>query len=43
MTNLQGPIYYIAGPFAMVTAMRGALVSARIEENEIRTDEFVGY
>jgi ferredoxin-NADP reductase len=40
---LQGPIYYIAGPPAMVTAMRETLVSAGVEENDIRTDEFVGY
>jgi ferredoxin-NADP reductase len=43
LTNLQGPIYYIAGPHTMVTAMRATLVSARVEENDIRTDEFVGY
>jgi ferredoxin-NADP reductase len=43
LANLQGPIYYIAGPPAMVTAMREALVSAGVEENDIRTDEFVGY
>jgi ferredoxin-NADP reductase len=41
--NLQGPIYYIAEPPTMVTAMRDTLVSAGIEENDIRTDEFVGY
>jgi hypothetical protein len=27
----------------MVTAMRETLVSAGVEENDIRTDEFVGY
>ena len=41
--NLQGPIYYIAGPPTMVTAMREALVRAGVEENDIRTDKFVGY
>jgi ferredoxin-NADP reductase len=40
---LQGPIYYIAGPPTMVTAMRATLVSAGVEENDIRIDEFVGY
>jgi len=40
---LQGPIYYIAGPPTMVAAMRETLVSAGVEENDIRTDEFVGY
>jgi ferredoxin-NADP reductase len=43
LANLQGPIYYIAGPPAMVTAMRETLVSAGVEESDIRTDEFVGY
>jgi ferredoxin-NADP reductase len=43
LANLQGPIYYIAGPPTMVTAMRDTLVSAGAEENDIRTDEFVGY
>ena len=43
LANLQGPIYYIAGPPNMVTAMREALVSAGVEESDIRTDEFVGY
>jgi ferredoxin-NADP reductase len=43
LANLQGPIYYIAGPPAMVTAMRETLVSAGVEKNDIRTDEFVGY
>jgi ferredoxin-NADP reductase len=40
---LQGPIYYIAGPPTMVAAMRETLVSAGVEVNDIRTDEFVGY
>ena len=43
LASLQGPIYYIAGPPTMVTAIRDTLVSAGIEENDIRTDEFVGY
>src|ERR1035438_3069721 len=37
---LQGPIYYIAGPPTMVAAMRRTLVSAGVDENDIRTDEF---
>ena len=43
LSNLQGPIYYIAGPPDMVTAIRETLLSAGVEENNIRTDEFVGY
>jgi ferredoxin-NADP reductase len=40
---LQGPLYYIAGPPTMVAAMGETLVSAGVEENDIRTDEFAGY
>lgn len=41
--NLQGPIYYVAGPPAMVTAMRSMLTNAGIDEDDIRTEEFAGY
>jgi ferredoxin-NADP reductase len=40
---LQGPIYYIAGPPTMVAAMRQTLVSAGVEEDDIRAEEFAGY
>ena len=40
---LQGPIYYIAGPPAMVAAMRQTLVSAGVDEDDIRSEEFAGY
>jgi ferredoxin-NADP reductase len=43
LTNLRGPIYYIAGPPAMVTAMRKMLVTSGVDEDDIRTDEFAGY
>ena len=38
-----GPIYYVAGPPAMVTAMRKMLVSVGVDEDDIRTEEFSGY
>jgi ferredoxin-NADP reductase len=41
--NLQGPIYYIAGPPGMVTAMRQSLTQAAVDEDDIRTEEFAGY
>ena len=41
--TLQGPIYYIAGPPTMVAAMRQTLVSAGVEEDDIRAEEFAGY
>lgn len=41
--DLVGPIYYIAGPPAMVAAMRQTLVTAGVDEDDIRTEEFSGY
>ncbi len=43
LTDLQGPIYYLAGPPAMVTGIRQMLVGAKVEEDDIRTEEFGGY
>ena len=40
---LQGPIYYSAGPPAMVAGMRAMLVSAGGDEDDIRTEDFAGY
>lgn len=40
---LQGPIYYLAGPPGMVTAMRAMLTEAGADEDDIRTEEFAGY
>ncbi|HMG75266.1 MAG TPA: FAD-dependent oxidoreductase [Pyrinomonadaceae bacterium] len=37
------PIYYIAGPPAMVTAMRKTLNEAEVDDDNIRTEEFSGY
>jgi ferredoxin-NADP reductase len=43
LPSLQGPIYYLAGPPAMVAAMRGTLIEAGVDEDDIRTEEFSGY
>lgn len=43
LASLQGPIYYIAGPPAMVAAMRQMLTTAVADEDDIRTEEFSGY
>lgn len=43
LSNLQGPIYYIAGPPAMVAAIREMLTGAGVDEDDIRTEEFAGY
>ena len=41
--NLQGPIFYIAGPPGMVAATRRMLIQANVDEDDIRTEEFAGY
>jgi len=38
-----GPIYYLAGPPEMVVAMRKTLMSAGVDEDDMRTEEFSGY
>jgi ferredoxin-NADP reductase len=43
LTNLQGPIYYVAGPPGMVAGLRKMLVGANIDEDDIRTEDFAGY
>ena len=43
LSNLLGPIYYIAGPPAMVAGVRKMLVGANIDEDDIRTEDFAGY
>lgn len=43
VTELQGPIYSIAGPPAMVSAMRQMLIVSGMDEDDIRTEEFGGY
>ncbi len=40
---LRGPIFYVAGPAAMVAAARRTLVEADVDEDDIRTEEFAGY
>lgn len=41
--DLTLPIYYLAGPAAMVTAMRKTLNEAGVDDDNIRTEEFSGY
>lgn len=43
LSELYGPIFYIAGPPAMVTGMRKMLVASGVNEDDIRTEEFAGY
>ena len=43
LATLEGPIYYSAGPPAMVAGMKEMLVSAGVDEDDIRTEDFAGY
>ena len=43
LAALNGPIYYIAGPPAMVAAMRDMLTKAGVDEDDIRAEDFAGY
>ena len=41
--DLGKPIYYLSGPEGMVKAMRKLLVDLKVNEDNIRTEEFTGY
>jgi len=41
--NLAEPVYYTAGPPAMVSAMKDILNKAGVEEDDINSEEFAGY
>lgn len=43
LDGVADPIYYIAGPAAMVQDMRAMLVASGVDEDDIRTEEFTGY
>jgi ferredoxin-NADP reductase len=41
--GLNGPIYYIAGPSGMVTAMTDLLTSSDVNDDDVKTEEFGDY
>jgi len=41
--DLPSPIFYLAGPPAMVEAMKGVLEKAGVEDTDVRSEEFFGY
>jgi ferredoxin-NADP reductase len=41
--GLNGPIYYIAGPSGMVTAMTGLLNASGVSDDDMKTEEFGDY
>jgi ferredoxin-NADP reductase len=43
ISNLQDPIYYVAGPPGMVAGTQQTLVELAVPEEDIRTENFAGY
>lgn len=43
LLGLKGPVYYIAGPSGMVTAMTELLHSSGVSDDDIKTEEFGDY
>lgn len=43
VAGLPAPVFYVAGPPAMVEAMREALQDAGVDEDDVRSEEFYGY
>jgi ferredoxin-NADP reductase len=43
LKGAASPIYYIAGPPAMVTALQDMLEHAGVDDDDIRMEEFAGY
>jgi ferredoxin-NADP reductase len=41
--DIQVPIYYVAGPPAMVKGLHSMLNGAGVDDDDIRTEEFTGY
>ncbi|MFT0548409.1 FAD-dependent oxidoreductase [Allopusillimonas ginsengisoli] len=41
--DLGKPIYYLSGPEGMVKSMRQLLIDLKVNEDNIRTEEFTGY
>jgi ferredoxin-NADP reductase len=41
--DAAAPIYYLAGPPAMVEAMKAVLRGARVSDAEVRSEQFYGY
>lgn len=43
LKGVLSPVYYVAGPPAMVSGLRGVLNSLGVDDDDIRTEEFAGY
>lgn len=43
LTDLTKPVYYLCGPAGMVRSMHTMLTAAGVDEDDLRTEEFLGY
>ena len=43
LLGLNGPIYYIAGPSGMVSAMSGVLSASGVSDDDVKSEEFGDY
>jgi ferredoxin-NADP reductase len=43
LQDFRGPIYYMAGPPAMVAAMRQMLATAPVDQDDMISEDFAGY
>ena len=43
LLGLNGPIYYVAGPSGMVTAMTDLLNASGVSEDDVKSEEFGDY
>lgn len=43
LKDAPSPIFYIAGPPAMVASLQGTLQEMGVDEDDVRTEEFAGY
>jgi Na+-transporting NADH:ubiquinone oxidoreductase subunit NqrF len=43
VTESAGPVYYVAGPPAMVAAIKEMLNQAGVDEDDVNSEDFVGY
>jgi ferredoxin-NADP reductase len=43
LLGLKGPVYYIAGPSGMVSAMTDLLHSSGVGDDDVKTEEFGNY
>ena len=43
LLGLNGPVYYIAGPSGMVTAMTDLLNASGVSDDDVKSEEFGEY